>query len=507
MNPLLRYANEVDILMIAEGTYPFVRGGVASWIHDMVTGLPSYRFGIIFLGETVAQYDTCHYPVPDNVVYLDIIGLFEHDMAAHKQPKAVHDKAVSKLDKLHHNFKCSHFQKVGLAETLPSLNALMSSEKGMDLTQFLRSDEAFSMIAEAYEDKSATPSFIDYFWHVRNIHIPLWHLSEYVKKVPKCKVIHPISTGYAGFLSVLLHQHNKQPIVLSEHGLYTKERDIELLQTGQFDEKNTTDDAKLLTYHHQLWGRFFDSLGRMTYAQATTIVSLYQSARMQQCQFGADIAKTTIVPNGIAVERFSPYRKAYAEDRIVIGFVGRFVRIKDIKSFIMAIQHLKEMQLHANVLINMVGEPDNAYLTECQQLIQLLKLTDTVAIVKEKGMPYMLSESSVLVLSSISEGMPLVMLEAMAAGVPVVATDVGACASLIEGDSYDDKALGVCGRVVRVASPMALAEAIYALVKDKKTWMKASAVAIKRIDAYYQQDKMLNAYTHIYEELISKWQA
>ena len=66
----------------------------------------------------------------------------------------------------------------------------------------------------------------------------------------------------------------------------------------------------------------------------------------------------------------------------------------------------------------------------------------------------------VLLLTSISEGQPLVILEAYAAAVPVISTDVGACRELIDGSDGVDSELGPSGIVTRIASPVETAQAI-----------------------------------------------
>ena len=76
-----------------------------------------------------------------------------------------------------------------------------------------------------------------------------------------------------------------------------------------------------------------------------------------------------------------------------------------------------------------------------------------------------------VVLSSISEALPLVILEGYAAGVPTVSTDVGSCRQLVEGLDDEDRALGSSGGVVvPIADPQALADAAIALLNDPAAW-------------------------------------
>ncbi len=67
---------DIDILFIAEGTYPFVRGGVSTWIDQIIRGIPEFNFGILFLGSKEDHYEGIQYKVPDNVVYLEDYYIF-----------------------------------------------------------------------------------------------------------------------------------------------------------------------------------------------------------------------------------------------------------------------------------------------------------------------------------------------------------------------------------------------------------------------------------------------
>ncbi|MEF9949281.1 MAG: GT4 family glycosyltransferase PelF, partial [Comamonas sp.] len=107
-----------------------------------------------------------------------------------------------------------------------------------------------------------------------------------------------------------------------------------------------------------------------------------------------------------------------------------------------------------------------------------------------------------VVLSSVSEALPLVILEAQASGVPVVSTDVGSCSQLINGLDEADQALGSCGRIVGIANPEALADASLELLTDSQKWQEASAAGIARVERYYTDDLLFERYRQIYDSAL-----
>ena len=110
---------------------------------------------------------------------------------------------------------------------------------------------------------------------------------------------------------------------------------------------------------------------------------------------------------------------------------------------------------------------------------------------------------SLMTLSSISEGQPLVILEGYAAGVPVLSTDVGSCRELTEGRTEEDKALGSAGSIVPIANPRALADAAASLLQDEKRWYAAQNTAIARVEKYYGEQTFLENYQQLYKKVLA----
>lgn len=505
MRVLLEREESVDIMIISEGTYPYVRGGVSSWIHQLMTGLPHYRFGIVFIGSRREEYDQVQYDFPENLVYLLESYMFDKEAPAQPAPQKGKRSAYRKVEEIHNWFRSS---KPGFPERLFDLDFYL---KEVDETFFLYSQRSWDFITQQYASRNISIPFINYFWTVRSIHAPIWKLAKIAAKIAgKAKVIHTPSTGYAGFLGTLLAQNDTIPLILTEHGIYTKERRIDLLSSTLFESKSIAllkqsyeDD-----YTKQMWIRFFEGIGRFCYDHADPILSLYNGARSMQIAYGADAKRCRVIPNGVDTVRLkAAYEKRPEAIPPVVTLIGRVVAIKDIKTFIRAIRIAAYTlpEIEGWIVGPMDEDPD--YAMECMQMVQNLDLEKHIKFLGFQNIVDILPQSGLLTLTSISEGMPLVILEGFAAGLPCVATDVGSCRELIEGAlDEEDIAIGKAGEVVQISDANALAAAYSRLLTDRPAWHRAQKNALKRVNRYYRQEQFLQSYDEIYKKALA-WQA
>jgi hypothetical protein len=137
------------------------------------------------------------------------------------------------------------------------------------------------------------------------MHKPLWQLVRIVDGLIPAKVYHTVSTGYAGFLGAMLRHRTGRPLLVSEHGIYTKERKIDLFQSQWIrDNRNIFErDISQISYFRELWVRFFETLGRVCYEAGDEITALYEGNRSRQVLDGAPAERTHNIPNGINLPR------------------------------------------------------------------------------------------------------------------------------------------------------------------------------------------------------------
>ena len=80
-----RKADNADVALVLEGTFPYVSGGVSSWINQIIRAYPDIRFAIVFLGSRREDYKEFKYQLPDNVVHFEEHYLYAN-LNAHHQP-------------------------------------------------------------------------------------------------------------------------------------------------------------------------------------------------------------------------------------------------------------------------------------------------------------------------------------------------------------------------------------------------------------------------------------
>jgi glycosyltransferase involved in cell wall biosynthesis len=504
---LQRRAADCDVMLLLEGTFPFVAGGVSSWVNQILRAFPELRFGICFLGSRSSDYDGARYALPDNVVHFEDHYLHEPEPAG-KKPRTMRGsaQAFELVERTHQALRAAPRQGASPAAALAEMMPLLAPGQPLEKEAFLRSGEAWDYVTRQYRLHCTDPSFVDYFWTVRIMHAPVWLLSRIARSLIPARCYHSVSTGYAGFLGAMLKMSTGRPLLLSEHGIYTKERKIDLFQSewiadnrGVFEK-----DASQLSYFRDLWIRFFEALGAACYDASDRIVSLYEANRQRQIRDGADAARTLSIPNGIDLPRLAALRESRDRDAPpVLCLIGRVVPIKDVKTFIRAMRSVVGMMPEAEGWIAGPADEDPAYAEECLALAESLGLKDKVRFLGFQKIDALLPRIGLVVLSSISEALPLVLLEGFAAGVPAVATDVGCCRDLVEGADADDRALGAAGAVVGIAEPQALAQAAVGLLRDTPRWRAAQAAGIARVERYYTQDRMFGAYRSLYERLLA----
>ena len=498
--PSLPPGDAADVALILEGTYLYVGGGVSSWVHQLIRGLPEVTFSIVFIRCLPGSLR--RYEVHTSAECRPPGGALSSFASKRRAPGVTgwQSGVLFVFHTLHDAFRQGAMDDID--EALNTVIHHMLSHPSRCEADFLYSELSWSEITRRYEQAAPERSFLEFFWTIRSMHAPLFMLARAAAGVPPARAYHVISTGFGGFLAMLLRRQRRRPLLLTEHGIYTKERRIELLQANWIGDDNSAvldADGLGVGFIRQLWIRFFERLGVMTYDAADPIIALYEGNRARQIADRASRDRTVVVPNGINIERLQPLRlRRPSTPPSVMALIGRVVPIKDIKTFVRASRIVCNELPGAEAWIVGPEDEDPSYAQECHELVVSLGLEGRVKFLGFQRIDDIFPAIGVNVLTSMSEAQPLVVLEGFASGVPCVATDVGCCRELIEGISEDDRALGVAGDIVGIANSESTARSALALLGDASRWTAAQRAGIARVERYYAEPKMLDTYRTLY---------
>lgn len=482
-----------DVCLIVEGAYPYVTGGVASWTHQLISGLPDVRFALVTILPDPSFARGDKYAVPANVVTREHLYLFgEPPAALPAEPPRAFMQAVEAMHATPTAARCPHVTKLAAEWRADGVSsAALQGSRG-----------AWAFMTKQYEQLGRQVSFLDYFWTWRATHGPIFRLFD--GELPKASVYHSLSTGYAGMLAALGASRHGGGMLLTEHGIYTRERDIEIVQAEWIYQEAPEGSAYAPDdpFFKRWWREQYRFLAQVAYQAADKVVALNEVNRGHQVKAGAPDEKMAIVPNGVPIARYAPLRAArdWHGRPFRVALIGRAVPIKDVKTFIRGV-HLANLETPVEAFVLGPLDEDPDYALECTQLVDLLELGDVLTFTGSVDVQEWLPRMDLVALTSVSESQPLVVLEANAAGLPTVCTDVGGCREMLEGRPGEDARLGPSGLVVPVASPDAVAEAIVALARQPERYQALARAAVERVERFYREEVLFEGYRQLYREL------
>ena len=485
---------EADVCLIVEGCYPYVPGGVSGWIDWLLRSQTEKSFSVVVLWPKPTDQPP-RYALPPNVVSLHHLYLQDFgDPPTRRMPPGI--KIDGLAEALH------HLINEGGAGSLSRVAAEIEElRRQMPLPLLFNSPIAWEVIKRMYGQGMPYGSFLHFFWAWRALLGGLFATLEF--ELPRAKVYHTISTGYAGILAARASLETGRPAVLTEHGIYTNERRIELLMadwvTDTIDKGHTLVDPRFDL--RDMWITAFEAYARTCYQACTEVITLYADNQRIQRELGASPARLRVIANGIDMKRFVGIERAPVDSRPTMALIGRVVPIKDVKTFIAAADQLRRKipDLRALVLGPLDEDPD--YAAECHALVAAADLGETVELTGTVNILDYLSQIHVLVLTSLSESQPLVVLEAGAAGIPFVSTNVGSCREIIEGRADEMPRLGPGGIVTNLVAPGEIAEAVGRLLTDPDLRRRFGEALRQRVAANYTSEQAAAAYRVLYDRL------
>lgn len=509
--------------LLTEGGYPYVGGEGGLWCDRLVRGLDRHEFDVYAFSSGEAQEDAGWVPLPpqvrrvrtaplwtaedDGVVYgrrarrrfaehygeLATVLCAATDSVATgpaATDSAATDSAAPEADRF--------------ATALHGLAELARDEGG--LVAALRSETAVRALERACRApgvqraarEARVPDLLTVAAHLERALRPLsldWYEEDGLGAVDLC---HAAAGGVAALPGLLAHHFLGIPLLVTEYGVRLRAHYL------------TRPDSPPAV--RSLLAAFHGRLAAETYRRAAFVTPGNTHARRWQERCGADRAKLRTVYPGIDPAPFAAVGESpHSADPYTLVRVGRVEPAKDLVSLLHAFAEIRAQEPKARLRI--IGGPSGpegaAYLGHCMALAAQLfpdeadgphAVGDNPVSFEEPGGPGLATPAdayaagAVAVLSSVVEGFPVGLIEAMLCGRATVSTDVGAVV----------EAVGGTGLVVPPRNPRALAEACVALLRDPERRTRLGAAARARALELFTVDQNVAAFHGLYLEIVAR---
>lgn len=226
--------------------------------------------------------------------------------------------------------------------------------------------------------------------------------------------------------------------------------------------------------------------------KADRVISVSNEITCQLKEHGFSLSQIAEIPNGVDLQKFRVQDRSLPSEKRLLIYIGRFDHGKGLEDLLSAFKKVHESQPGTQLLL--VGDGG-----EKEKLLRLayeLKIHTSIHFEGvHDDVNHYLGKSEIFVFPSLSEGMSNVLLEAMACGLPIVATRIGGNLELIEN--------GLNGLLVSPGNPGELAEAILWLLTNPDRAKEMGKRGREKVEANYSLDlvveKYLNLYRQIYE--------
>ncbi|MEU6478306.1 DUF3492 domain-containing protein [Streptomyces sp. NPDC047017] len=535
--------------LVTEGGYPYVGGDAGPWCERLVRGLGQHEFDLYALSRSRQQEDDGWVPLPDQVARVrtaplwadgddgarlgrrarrrfaeyygelaaalctpepvgagdaggravdDAAGRAAGDAPGRAAGDAAGRGAQDRSDRQADRFANALYGLAELARDRGGLAGALRSETAVRaLEHAVRAPGAPRAVREA-----RVPDLLAVAAHLERALRPLsldWYEDDGLGAADLC---HTASGGTAALPGLLARHFCGVPLLVTEYGSPLRSH---YLASGAAGTAAPAVRALLAAFHGRLAAEVYRRASLITHGNAHT--------RRWQERCGADRARLRTVHPGMDAAPFAETGESpQAPDPDTLVWVGRVEPAKDLVSLLHAFAEVRWAHPRARLRIVGTAAPNGpeaaAYLGHCKALAAQLfpdeaegphTVGDNPVSFEEIGGPEApapadaYASGAVTVLSSVVEGFPAGLVEAMFCGCATVSTDVGAVVEVIGGT----------GLVVPPRNPRALAEACVSLLRDPERRARLGAAARARALELFTVEQNIAAFHGIYLEIVS----
>lgn len=466
------------IALVNEGTYPVTTGGVSTWCHRLVETLFEHEFHVVTL---VGLERDNLWPDPGNIRSVTTVPLWDppaFGRTTAAQRREVGDalrllwRAVLPADREDTNVD---LLRVALKHIADSGQARLSTVFDR-VTSTRAIMEAWAAHIRSRPELPALPAGVaaEVARHADRV------LAVMDTEMPEVDLVTATANGPAGLLSLVPFWRRGTPLVLAEHGVYLRERYLAL---GAADWPWLTRYALLA---------FLRGISQLVYADAAALAPVSEFNARWEIKLGADPAIIVPIPNAIDHAEFPLV--TWEPPVPTVSFVGRIDPLKDLDNLVTAFAYVRQAIPAAVLrLFGPTPQGNEGYRERLQERIRTLGLEEAVIFEGPcKGPQPAILAGHVVALSSISEGMPFSVIEAMMSGRATVSTDVGGVAECVGRD-------GKYGIVVPARDPKAFASALIWLLTEHESRRAMGRAARERALDRFSIEVFRHRYQTLYD--------
>ncbi|MEE1762590.1 GT4 family glycosyltransferase PelF [Streptomyces sp. SP18BB07] len=463
------------VTLLTEGTYPHSHGGVSVWCDQLVQGMPDFDFDVIAVTGTGRE--PLVWDLPAHVRRVLSVPMWGDP----PEGRAPRGRARHRLTTAYERFLTALLDPGAEDGFAPALYELARAAADGTLSPFLRSDRAIAQLTAVWNRpglavREARPTLHDALTATSLLEHALRPLAA---PTPETGVAHAVSGGVAVLPGLAALERHGVPLLLTEHGVYLRERYLGY-RTAPY---RWPVKAVVLG--------FFRLLAEETYRRAALITPGNRYNRLWEEQGGADPESIRTVYNGVDPAAFPP--AGPEPETLTLSWAGRVDPIKDLETLIRAFALVRAELPDARLrLFGGTPRGGEAYRERCEALAAELGHGDAVTFEgRVDDIKDAYAAGNVVMLSSISEGFPFTLIEAMSCGRATVSTDVGGVR----------EAVGDTGLVVPPRDPEAMARAALELLGDPARRRTMGEAARLRVIEQFTLRRTIDTFRSIYLEL------
>jgi glycosyltransferase involved in cell wall biosynthesis len=470
----------MNITLITEGTYPHHLGGVSVWCDQLVREVAEHQFHVLALSATGLERNI--WDVPENVVAVDNVPLWS------APPRKRAGRALrAQFRPVQERFFKSLAVNGDGADFVQSLQELGEFARGGRLSAAMSSDDAVNTLLQvgpvcsdrARGDSAGLLTVSD----AVDVLVLLEHfLRPLAVPPPVADLCHSVANGLGALPALAAKWAYGTPFLLTEHGLYLRERYL------SYKPGSLSQAARAIVL------RFFRLLVQAAYQHADLVAPGSGYNRLWELANGTPPRRIYPVRNGIDPALFPVATDEPAVP--TLSWIGRIDPLKDVETLLRAFSEVREAVPDCRLRIfGPVPEGGEDYMARCADLAAELDLNGSATFEGRVGSPIEAYQAGhVVLLTSISEGLPYTVLEAMATGRPVVATDVGGVG----------EAVGDAGLLVPPRNPSAVAAACVHLLANAEERRALGKAARARVVDLFTAKASFDTYRRLYREVATR---